>query len=327
MLKKTLPNQIIIAHICLLIGGIIWAAAGPIIKITLGYIPPATFLFLRFLIVAIILLPYTIYELLKIDIHPKDYLNLFILGLLSQSAIFIIFLAYKFTDVLDITIIGVLGSVLSVYLGHYFYKDKVDKKLEIGMVLAIIGTLIIVIEPLLTHGFGSQDLKQKITGNLLAIVYNLAWITFILFSKMAMGEKSQELKKDLKFLHIKPMTKTYSSTLITSLSFYVGLITILPFSIMEFLNPINNFNISTIGSLGWFGILYMAIMSSIVAYMVYDYGLKYVKVSDSALHGYLQPIFTLPFAYFLVGEIPNQFMLIGGTIIFIGVVIAEARKS
>lgn len=327
MPTKLLPNKIIIAHICLLIGGLIWAAAGPIIKITLGYIPPATFLFLRFLIVAILLLPYTIYELLKIKIAPRDFFNLVILGLLSQAAILIIFWAYNYTEVLDITIIGVLGSITSVYLGHYFYKDRVDTKVTIGMILASIGTLVIVIEPVLSHGFGSTDLKQKLLGNFLAILYNAAWITFILFSKMAMGEKSQELKKDLRFFHIKPMTKTYNSTLITSLSFYVGLIAVIPFSLMEFFNPKTTFNISTIGSLGWFGILYMAIMSSIVAYMVYDYGLKFVKVSDSALHGYLQPLFTLPFAYFLLREVPNIYMFIGGAIIFIGVVIAEARKS
>jgi len=327
VIKKQLPNKIIIAHLCLLGAGIIWAAAGPLIKITLGYIPPATFLFLRFLIVAIVLLPYTVFELLKTKIDPKDYLNLFILGVLSQTAILIIFISHKYADVLDITIIGVMGAVLSVYLGHYFYKDKIDSKLTFGLILASIGTLIIVIEPLLINGANMADLKEKLLGNFLAIVYNIAWIAFLLFSKMCMGEKSEELKKDLKFLHIRPMTKAYSSTLITSLSFYVGLITILPFMLWEYFSTGSTFDIFSIGSVGLFGLLYMAILSSIVAYMLYEYGLEYAKVSDTAIYGYLQPILTLPFAYYLVGETPNEYMLLGGLIITIGVVIAEARKS
>ena len=327
MIKKVLPTTLITAHLCLLAAGILWAAAGPIIKITLGYIPPATFLFLRFLIVAIILLPYTIYELLKTKIDPRDYFNLFILGVLSQSAILIIFIAHKYTSVIDITILGVLGSILSVYLGHYFYKDKVDNKLTIGLILASIGTLVVVIEPLLTNGTNLLDLRGKMLGNFLALMYNVSWVAFLIFSKECMGESSKELNKDLKIFHINPMKKTYSSSLITALSFYVGLITILPFTIWEYLSTGSTFNISTLGSIGIFGLIYMAIFSSILAYMLYQYGLSYSKVSDTAIYGYLQPILTLPFAYYLVGEIPNTYMLLGGTLIFVGVVIAEARKS
>jgi drug/metabolite transporter (DMT)-like permease len=89
----------------------------------------------------------------------------------------------------------------------------------------------------------------------------------------------------------------------------------------------NIFNVTTIDPIGVIGLLYMAVVSSIMAYMLYEYGLEYAKVSDTAIYGYLHPILTLPFAYYLVGELPNIYMIIGGSIIAIGVVIAEARKS
>jgi len=327
MLETKLPNKVIIAHLSILGAGIIWAAAGPIIKITLGYIPPATFLFLRFLIVAILLLPYTIYELLKTKINPKDYLNLFILGVLSQSSILLIFYAYEYSTVLDITIIGVMGAILSVYLGHYFYKEKLDIKLTIGLALASLGTLVIVLEPILSNHSMVLAIEKKLLGNLLAVVYNAAWIAFLIFSKMSMGEKSKELKKDLNIIHMEPMKYSYKPNLITSLSFYVGLVTIAPFAIWEYFQTVGSFTLATINPVGIFGLLYMALLSSIAAYMLYEYGLEYAKVSDTALYGYLQPLLTLPFAYYLVGEIPNIYMIIGGSIIAVGVVIAEARKS
>jgi drug/metabolite transporter (DMT)-like permease len=170
-------------------------------------------------------------------------------------------------------------------------------------------------------------MRERLYGNFLAVIYNIAWIAFLIFSKMSMGEKSEELKKDLKFFHLKPMAKAYPSNLIVSLSFYIGLITILPFTLWEYFSSGYTFNIATVGSVGLFGLLYMAIMSSIVAYMAYEYGLEYARVSDTALYGYLQPILTLPFAYYIVGEKPDVYMLIGGGIIALGVVIAEARKS
>jgi len=327
MQKTSLPTQVILAHVSLLIAGLMWSAAGPIIKITLGYIPPATFLFLRFLIVGIILLPYMIYELLKTKINPKDYFNLFLLGITSQSAIYLVFLAYKYTSVLDITIISVVGSILSVYLGHYFYKDKIDSKLTIGLILASAGTLIVFIEPLFTNNVDTIHTSERLFGNLLALLYNLAWVIFLIWSKMSMGERSTELKKTLKFLHIKPMNHPYPANLLVSISFYIGLVTLLPFALYENITSGGVFNIMTLDPMGIFGLLYMAIVSSIMAYMLYEYGLEHAKVSDTAIYGYLHPILTLPFAYYLVGEIPNIYMIVGGIIIGVGVIIAEARKS
>ena len=58
---------------------LIWGAASAVIKYTLEYIPPFTFLFLRFLIVCVIVLPITAYQLKKEPVHKNDYLNFFLL--------------------------------------------------------------------------------------------------------------------------------------------------------------------------------------------------------------------------------------------------------
>lgn len=324
---KALPKKLLLSHLSLLGSVIIWAAAGPVIKITLGHIPPATFLFLRFLIVGIILLPYTIYELLKIKIDTKDYLTLFILGLFSQTSIILIFWAYKYSSVLDISIIGVLGAIASVYFGHYFYKDKINTKLTIGVILASIGTLIVFIEPLFSGEISNATVNERLFGNFLAILYNVSWIIFVIWSKMTMGEKSTKLKRTLKFINIKPLKNEYPPNLIVSLSFYTGLLTMIPLTIVENIFLKTTFNVNLLDPIGVFGLLYMAIFSSIAAYMLYEYGLKEAKVSDAAIYGYLGPVFTLPFAYFLVGESPNIYMMIGGAVIAIGVIIAESNKS
>jgi len=75
------------------------------------------------------------------------------------------------------------------------------------------------------------------------------------------------------------------------------------------------------------GILYMAIFSSIIAYTLYEWSLKVASVADTAFFNYLSPVFTLPFAYLLLSEIPTKINLIGAGIIGIGVLIAEQKKS
>src|SRR3990170_2906716 len=81
MPKKLVPGIIndnfIKVQAAFLGANLIWGAAGAVIKYTLEYIPPFTFLYLRFLIVCVIVLPITIYQLKKKPIRKADYLNFF----------------------------------------------------------------------------------------------------------------------------------------------------------------------------------------------------------------------------------------------------------
>ncbi len=329
MPKNKLPNNLLLPYVGLFVATLIWGAAGPIIKYTLDYIPPITFLFLRFLIVCIIMLPYTIYEIQKVRINSKDYFNLFLFGLFSQTSLVLIFIGLKYTTALDNAIIGLLGSLLAVAAGYYFYNDKINSRIKMGIVLSSIGTVIVVLEPVLIGNHGIKIL-ERIFGNSLILLHNLFWVIFIIWSKMSMGERSPLLKKSLSFIHLKPMSKNYPPTLITSISMFVGLLSITPVALFEILGifgPIQYFNIMEIGTKGILGLLYMSILSSVVAYVLYQKALKYVNVTDTAFFGYLSPIFTLPVAYLLLKEIPNKFVIVGAIFIAIGVCIAERKPK
>jgi drug/metabolite transporter (DMT)-like permease len=125
---------------------------------------------------------------------------------------------------------------------------------------------------------------------------------------------------------MKPMTKKYSPILLMSLTFYVGMVTMLPFSILENLNffgPVN-YNLMFLDKTAIAGLLYMVLLSSIAAYFMFEWSLTKVTVSDTAILGYMQAVFTLPFAYVLLGELPTTYSLIGGAVIAVGVIIAES---
>lgn len=329
MPKNKLPDKLPTGYILLLIATILWAAAGPIIKNTLNYVPPLTFLFLRFLTVGIIFLPYAIYEIQKVRINPKDYFNFLLLGIFSQTSLALIFIGLKYTTATDNAIIGILGSILSVIAGSYFYKEKVNKDLKIGLLLASLGTIIVVIEPFFSH-VQNVNILERIFGNTLILIYNFFWVTFIVWSKMSMGERSKLLKKTLSFMHIRPMRKDYPPTLITAICMYVGLFTVAPLAVFEMMGAFGNtqyFNIMQIDFQGILGILYMAVFSSIVAYIAYQKALQTVKVSDIAFFHYLSPLFTLPVAFVILNEIPNKFVVFGTIIIAVGVYIAEIKNN
>ena len=329
MRKNKLPNKLPIGYILLVTATFLWAAAGPVIKNTLNYIPPLTFLFLRFLIVCIVLLPYTIYEIQKVKINHKDYFNLILLGIFSQTSLGLIFVGLKYTTATDNAIIGILGSILSVIAGHYFYNEKVHKELKIGLFLASLGTLIVVIEPLLSQS-QNVNILERIFGNTLILIYNFFWVAYIVWSKMIMGERSKILDKALSFIKLRPMSKEYPPTLLVSISMFVGLFTMAPLAVFEMIGFFGNtqtFNLNQMGLEAIIGLLYLALFSSIVAYVSYQKAIKMVKVSDVAFFHYLSPLFTLPVAYVILGEVPNEFVIVGSIFIAIGVYIAEVKNN
>ncbi|KKS21257.1 MAG: hypothetical protein UU80_C0032G0021 [candidate division WWE3 bacterium GW2011_GWA1_41_8] len=310
-----------------LISNLIWGAAGPVIKYTLDYIPPATFVFIRLLLVGIIIFPYMIYELKKHDVHHSDYLNLFLLGVFSETTLLITFWAINLSSALDVTVIGVMGTILTIYCGHYFFKEKVDRKIEIGLAFAILGTFIVIFEPILNIQAGTLSATERVIGNLLAVLYNITWVIFVLWSKMVMGDKSTPLKKTLKFMHLKPMKYDYPPSLITGITFYVGVITVLPFAIYENISKPGLVDIMNIDYHGWIGLMYMVLLSSITAYTLHQWALHKGSVTDSAVWAYTGTIFAFPVAYLLLGEVPNTYMLIGGLLITLGILIAESRNT
>lgn len=308
---------------------VIWAAAGPVIRLTLRSVPPFTFLFIRLLIVCVLVLPYTIYQLKQSAIVRNDYFKIVWLGIFAQTSLIFIFLGFKYTTALEGTIIGMLGPILSVAAGHYFYHEKIDWHVKIGLSTAILGTLFVAFEPYLTSRTISHEVELRMLGNFFIILYSLSFLLYIIWSKISLGINSDNTKRTLRFIHIKTMRRHYSPLLLMSLSFYVGLVSFIPLSIMELMGwfgPVS-FNLSQLHLTPVLGILYMSVLSSIVAYYLFEWGLTKVAVKDTAIFSYLQPVFALPFAYALLGEVPNQYMLLGAAIIALGVLIAEDHKS
>ena len=320
-----LPKRVLLTSLAFILVSIIWGAAGPVIKYTLDYMPPFTFLFLRLLIVCLVLLPYIILKLLSTKVNPKDYLNFFLLGLFSQTSLAVTFVSLKYTTSLDSSVIGIFAGALTIYAGHYFYKEKVNKNVRLGVIMTCVGTFIVILEPFLTGAQNHIPIYERVIGNMLALLYSLTWVVYIIWSKMSMGESSKLLKKTLSFVHIKPMTKAYSPVMIAVLTMYVGLITVVPLALLENTGMFGqvNFNITTIDPRGIVGLLYMALLSSVLAYILNQWALENGKITDAVIYGYLAPIFAFPTAYFLLGEIPTQFLIIGASVVALGVVVAE----
>jgi len=307
----------------------IWGFAPPIIKHTLEYIPPFSFLFYRFLIVCIVMLPYMYFQLRRETVLVKDLPALTIAGLLSQASLILIFYGLRYTSSLEVAVIGTVAPLLMVGAGHYFFNDRVSKYIEAGLVLATVGTLILALGPLLDADTPKTHVNTRIWGNFLIVLYNFIYTADVLWAKRIRGSNSTKINQAARFLGIPLPRKKYSSQLMTGITFYVGLTSMLPFYILESSGKIGQlgFNILSLNLGGWAGLLYTALLSSIVAYICFEWSLTYLKVTDTVLFSYIAPVFTLPAAFIILGELPTRDLILGAVVVVLGILVAERKKG
>lgn len=295
------------AYIYLIIVAAIWGVAGPVIKFTLKELSPFTFLTYRFFITSLVMVPLMIALKGKFPKDSKSNFLLLILALLGTTVnLGLLFVGLKFTSVLDSTFISETSPIFVILASYIFLKDKITKKEKIGICITFLGTILIIIQPLIENGFLTNN---NLFGNLLILLANISWVGYVIISKKLLRE------------NISPLTMAVSS-------FFIGFITFLPLAVLEnhgasnLVSRITSINFST-----QLGVLYMALISGALAYYLFQKGQKSIESSEAAVFSYLQPIFSAPLAIFWLKEKVSSGFSIGVIIMILGIVIAEYKTK
>lgn len=284
------------AYLALILVSLIWGIASPMIKYTLNFITPYSFLFWRFLFTSLIFLPIFLYFLKKQPIKSKDIPWLIFLGFLSTPLnLILLFIGYEKTTSMDGVLISATAPIFITLGGALFLKEQVTKIEKIGLTIAVIGSLIAVSQPI----FEGNLFKGNLVGNLIIFLSVIAWVAYVLLAK----------KKALK----------YSPVLLAATGFFTGLVAIFPLAFHE--NSLQVFSFNALG-----GILYMTLFSSVIAYTLYAYGLSLIEASEATLFAYLQPVFAAPVALLWLGEKVTFPFIAGAVIISLGVFISEYKQ-
>ncbi|MCX6705454.1 MAG: DMT family transporter [Candidatus Woesebacteria bacterium] len=292
------------AYIELLIVSVIWGVASPIIKYTLGGFSPGVFLTYRFFISAVLALIIFAVTGFKFPKNPKVLaLTLFNGFLLSTVSLGLLFLGTNKTTSIDSNVISTMAPITIALAGIFFLKERVTKREAVGILIALTGTLITIIEPVLKSGGALGALE----GNLLVFASVIVATITAVLAKLILRDNVDAITA-------------------TNLSFVVGFVTILPFGLPQILN--SNFRILTSVPLSYhLGVFYMAILSGTLAYFLWHKAEKTIEISEVSVIAYLYPLFGTPLAVFWLGEKITPPFVIGAIVIAIGVFLAEVKKK
>lgn len=290
------------AYIELLIVAAIWGVAAVVIKYTLGGFSPFIFLTYRFFISTIIAIAIFIFTGIKIPKDPKVLaLTLFNGFLISTVSLGLLFLGADKTTSIDSNLISAMAPILIAVAGVFFLKEHVTKRESIGIIIALAGTLITIIEPSFLDG------RSGFYGNLLIFASVIVSAAVAVIAKLV-------------------LRKNVDAMFATNASFIVGFITLVPFTLPQILA--SKFRVITSVPLSFhLGVLYMAALSGILAYYLWHKAEKTIEVSEVNLIAYLYPIFGTPLSVLWLKEKITLPFIIGSVIIAIGVFLAEYKKA
>lgn len=292
------------AYLALTSVAAIWGIAAVVIKYTLQFVPPYTFLTYRFWLSFIFILPFFILEYRRHQPSREQLKEIILLTFVGIPVnLILVFLGINLTSALEASFILTTGPIFAVLGGYLFLKENIEHHELIGLLIAILGTTLIVLEPLFD---GKQLTLSSLSGNFILIAANLTLAYYTVRSR-----------RDLKH--------RFSPLFITAIGFIIAPVFLTPLSALEqplLQLPITIYRLPIAAHLG---VWYMALISGIIGYFLFQFGLQRIEASEATLFQYLNPLFGAPLAILWLGDRITTPFLIGAIIVALGVIMAEYR--
>jgi len=267
---------------------------------TLYEVPPLTLNFLRWLIVWIILIPFTFRDILKnIKVIKKNFYPILLMSITSIS-IFnsVVYYSLNFTQVLNGALMISTIPVLIVFISFLFKTEKINFSQVLGLILSITGVLTIITRLDFTKLI-HLDLNK---GDLWLLVAMLSWA---IYSTMLRTHKT-----NLKYL-------SFISVIVS-----IGLIFLFP----QFLLEINNHQIIRFNFPVFLITSYVVLFAGLGSYILWNKAVVIVGPNKAGIFLHLMPVFSSFMAIFLLNEKLMNFHIIGAIVIIVGIYLSSKKS-
>ncbi len=270
------------------------ALAFPISKYGLVFIDPFVFAYYRFVIAAISLLAVVSFKHYDVKIEKKDYLKIIGLGVLIIPFNQVLFLlGQSYTTASHGSLLFATTPIWIFIAAFIHLKEKPGVRRIIGICIALGGVATVMMSGAISLG------KEYLFGDMLILFAVIAWAYYTILGKK--------------------LVKQYGALRVTAYSLSFGSLLYMPFGTYKAIN----FDYTAVPFEAWWSVLYMAIGTSVFAYVLWYWVLKYMEASRIAVYHNLQPFIAAGVAYLWLGEPISTVLIFGGLVAIAGIVIAE----
>jgi drug/metabolite transporter (DMT)-like permease len=120
----------------------------------------------------------------------------------------------------------------------------------------------------------------------------------------------------------KPTAKHYGSITVNTVAYVGGAILLAPVTLWQ----AARFPLAGIPWSGWAAVFYMALVPSVVCYLIYYYALAHMEASRLSAFNYLLPPLGMITGVWLLGEHVTLWTMLGAAVIFGGIYLVESTR-
>ncbi|MEK3913526.1 DMT family transporter [Paenibacillus sp. FSL H7-0331] len=269
----------------------IWGGMYVVVKHVVDFVPPLELVWIRYVIAIFALLIIGVVTKQSWRIEKRDFLLIFMIGLIGNT---ISIITQEVGTMLSTAQMGAIITSTTpafiVLFARIILKVKITFKKAISIILATIGVATIV---------GNADIDPSLQlGGVSLLIAALTWA--------------------LMSVLIKWIPSQYSQIVVTFYTTVVAIVLLTPFTISRL--PELDVQAMMHPSI-WGGLLYLGIVSTACAFLLWNRGLRMVNASSGGLFFFFQPIVGTFLGWLLLGEQIGLSFWIGTILIFIGVLL------
>ena len=272
---------------------ITWGASFIATKVALREISPITVVWLRFAIGAVILGVIVFIRKEFSLLQWREWGYFAVIGFLGVT-----FHQWLQSNGLQTSEAGTTAWIVSTtpmfmaLLGWIVLKEKLRWDKVVGIVLAFMGVLLVVSKgDLSTISLG----KFGAPGDKLILVSSVNWAVVSILSRRGL--------------------KAHPASLMTLYISVFGLL----FTSLLFFADTRGWEIVKLSPRGWFGILFLGILCTGLAYIAWFDALQVLPTAQVGVFLYIEPLVAVVVAFFVLGEAVTVASMIGGGTILLGV--------
>lgn len=287
-------------YFLLTLSALIWSGNFVISRAMNDVIPPAGFVFWRWLVAVVILAPIALPRLRREwPIVRANWQLIFICGLFGVTLFnFLIYTAMHTTTAINAALVNSAIPVFIIMFARLFYGQRVTLRQHTGIALSLAGVATIILQ----GDLGRIRTLTFNTGDLLVLIAAVAWALY----SVALRRYPQGLNPFVFLFCIAAC----------------GLLFLVPFYAIE----IASGKLMTLNSATVLSIAYVGIFASVVAFSTWNYGLRKVGPHRGGQFVHLMPAFSTILAVIFLGERLHLFHVVGIMLIFVGILFATLER-
>lgn len=280
----------------------IWGGNFVIGRAIADELPPYTLSFLRWLLAALIFIPFVWSEIVaKREQLLKHWRPLLLMGLTGVAGFnTLLYVGLHYTTSINASLVNTTSPVIFSALAYFILKEEINKNQVQGIILSLAGVLLIFSQGslaiLLTFSFNS--------GDIIVLVAVIIWAFYSIIVKHS--------------AHNLPRLSSLAVTMV------VGVIALFPFFFWEFFIAEKEV-VWSLGSVATIG--YVGVFASVVAFLSWTSAVSKIGPGRAGIFLLLIPVFTTIFAIIFIGESLTWYQFVGGILAITGIYLSTRTEA